>query len=211
LTQELRNNMDFINREMRRAGYDEYAMDYVALPAASTNRSPFAPINVTNAGADNSCVLYAYDRAGADAGQVDDDNGERLGLRRVARTMPDGSVVGVIEYAESNVASTPAPPTCGANGPDYTTYPPTCNTNTGWCSLSDPRRVNITSFNVTTTPINIDPTGSGFGTVVRDLSFTIAGTLTGDPDQSQTLRSSVRVRAECLHTTTGTTQCDVAP
>ena len=211
LTQELRNNMDFINRELRRAGYDEYAMDYVALPAASTNRSPFAPINVTNAGADNSCVLYAYDRAGADAGQVDDDNGERLGLRRVARTMPDGSVVGVIEYAESNVASTPAPPTCGANGPDYSTYPPTCNTNTGWCSLSDPRRVNITSFNVTTTPINIDPTGSGFGTVVRDLTFSIAGTLTGDPDQSQTVRSSVRVRAECLHTTTGTTQCDVAP
>ena len=211
LTQELRNNMDFVNREMRRAGYDEHALDYVSLPPASTNRSPFAPINVTNPGADDSCVLYAYDRSGANAGVVDNDNGERLGLRRVSRTMPDGSVVGVLEYAESNVASTQVPPTCGANGPDYTTYPPTCNTTTGWCSLSDPRRVNITSFNVTTTPLNINPTGSGFGTVVRDLTFSIAGTMTNDTELAQTLRSSVRVRAECLHTTTGTTQCDVAP
>ena len=211
LTQELRNNMDFINREMRRAGYDEQSLRYVAMPAANTDVSPFAPIILVNAGADDSCVLYSYDRAGNDEGQIDDEGGERLGLRRVARTMPDGSVVGVLEYAESNVASTPAPPTCGANGPDYTTYPPTCNTSTSWCSLSDPRRVNITSFNVSSTPLNVAPSASGFGTKVRDLSFSIAGTLTGDPDTSQTLRSSVRVRAECLYTSANTTRCELAP
>jgi prepilin-type N-terminal cleavage/methylation domain-containing protein len=208
LTQELRNNMDFINREMRRAGYNEDALTYVALPANSTARSPFAPISITNPGADDSCILYAYDRGTGVHGVVENDQGERLGLRRVLRNI-DGVDVGVIEFADSSINN--GAPTCGGNGPDYSTYPPSCNTNTGWCSLSDPKRVNITSFNVTSTPININPTGSGFGTVVRDLSFSIAGTLANDTTLAQTMRSSVRVRAECLHTTSGTAQCDVAP
>jgi branched-chain amino acid transport system permease protein len=33
----------------------------------------------------------------------------------------------------------------------------------------------------------------------------------GDPDTSQTLRSSVRVRAECLYTSANTTRCELAP
>src|SRR4249919_3114095 len=51
LTQELRNNMDFVNRELRRAGYDEDALLYISLPPNSVSRSPFATILVANDGA----------------------------------------------------------------------------------------------------------------------------------------------------------------
>jgi prepilin-type N-terminal cleavage/methylation domain-containing protein len=206
LTQELRNNMDFINREMRRAGYDEDSMTYVALPAASTDRSPFAPITVVNPNSADGCVIYAYDRAGPDrgVGVLETARGERLALRRVLRNV-DGVDVGVLEFDDSSVSNTK--PDCSANGPDYSTYPPTCNTNTGWCSLSDPKRVNITSFNIVLAQPNQDPTGSGFGTTVRDLTFSVAGTLAQDSTLSQTITSSVRVRAECLHVNAGTTEC----
>lgn len=209
LTQELRNNMDYVNRELRRAGYDEDALAYISLPINSTARSPFSSVKVVNSGASDSCILYAYDRAGGTPGLVDFANGERHGLRRFVRAV-NGVQVGVLEVADSSADATTL--ACDGAAPNYSNYPPTCDTSSGWCALSDPRQLNVTSFMITNvTPQFTDPSGSGFGTLVRDLGITISGSLVKDTSVVQTINSSVRVRSECLHSTTGTTQCDAAP
>ena len=212
LTQELRNNLDFVSRELRRAGYNGDALTYMSLPATSTSRSPFGMISLVNNAADNSCVLFAYDRATGNPGQLEPAQGERHGIRRMVRTINlagTNTNVGVIEVAQSDATATTL--ACDADGPDYTTYPPTCNAATGWCAMSDPRRLNITALNITLTAQNVDPSGGNFGTLVRDYAVVISGSLLKDTSVVQSVNHSIRVRSECLHNTTGTGQCDSAP
>src|SRR5688572_15130429 len=122
LTQELRNISDLITGELKRAGYDEDAMRYVANPS-STAASKFAPILVDTTAGQN-CVIYAYDRKPGNPGVIDLDNAE---IRAIRRSTTGG--VGVIEVAESATGVTP---TCGGAGPDYSQYPATCNAASGW-------------------------------------------------------------------------------
>ena len=63
--QDLRSNMDFVTRELRRAGYDENALKYIALTASNNTVSPFASVKVVRGAADNSCVIFAYDSKAA--------------------------------------------------------------------------------------------------------------------------------------------------
>jgi prepilin-type N-terminal cleavage/methylation domain-containing protein len=214
LTQELRNNLDYVTRELRRAGYNADALTYVSLPANSTAKSSFGPIQLVNGGADDSCILFAYDRDTVGSiGQVDPALGERHGIRRVARTLTvDGSskTIGVIEVAQSDGTATTL--SCTDAGPDYTTYPPTCNSTTGWCAMSDPRRINITALNITVSTANKDPSGTNFGMLVRDYAIVITGSLLKDTTVTQSVNDSIRIRSECMHTNAGTTgQCDTAP
>src|SRR3546814_11497886 len=99
LTQELRAVGQFIDSELRRAGYDEAALSFVGSNTA-TDFSNFSPILV-DATADANCVIYAYDRAPGNPGQVDLANQEVRGIRRSTVTI-GGETVGVIEMAESN-------------------------------------------------------------------------------------------------------------
>ena len=70
LMQELRNTTDYMTVELKRAGYDEKAMKYVANPT-STAVSHFAPMKIdTTAGA--NCIIYAYDT------KYDSPNGQGL-------------------------------------------------------------------------------------------------------------------------------------
>src|SRR4249919_1285397 len=81
-TQDLRNNMNFVTGELRRAGYDENALRYVALTASSNAISPFSPMKIVRGNTDSSCVLYAYDSkttrttAGTGPGYLDVAGGE---------------------------------------------------------------------------------------------------------------------------------------
>jgi prepilin peptidase dependent protein B len=217
LTQELRNNLDYVSRELRRAGYNGDALTYMSLPPNSTARSPFGMISLVNAGADDGCVLFAYDRdpslaGGGVLGALDAAFGERHGIRRAVRSVTiDGAAtnVGVIEIAESDATATSL--ACDGAGPDYTTYPPTCNATTGWCAMSDPRRINITALNITQSTPFTDPSGGNFGTVVRDYSVTVSGSLIKDSTVVQSVNHGIRIRAECLHSTSGTGQCTTAP
>lgn len=214
LTQELRNNLDMVTRELRRAGYNEDALTYVALPAASTQKSPFGPISLVNGGAANSCILFAYDNLAGNPGQLEPAQGERHGIRRAVRSVTiDGTAtnVGVIEMAQSDATATTLD--CAGAAPDYSTYPPTCSSSSGWCAMSDPRRINISALTITLTGggINSDPSGGNFGTFVRDYSVVITGSLLKDTTVTQTVNDSIRIRSECLHNTTGTGQCDSAP
>lgn len=211
LTQELRNTIDFIVTELKRAGYDEDAMRFVANPT-STDVSKFAPILVSTAAGAN-CVIYGYDRDPGTAGAVDLGNGEVRGIRRATALG-----VGVIEVAESTGTVTP---TCAGAGPDYSQYPVTCNASTGWCSFSNQRTLNITAFTVNTAGSGTD--SNGFRTVagsssfnalqLREFQISVTGNLVNDATITRTVRSNIKVRADCLRTNLAAiaTGCNAAP
>jgi Tfp pilus assembly protein PilW len=219
--QDLRSNMDYVTRELRRAGYDENALRYIALSATNNATSPFATIKVVRPVADNSCVIYAYDGKTAASGGVggpgklDTAAGEVRALRRMTRTV-NGNLVGVMEVAQTSAAV--AALDCDADGPNYANYPATCNDATGWCPLSDPRQIDITRFRIVDSSMWNPPTASANGSKVRDLELTMGGVLVGADEYAREVQGSVRVRAECLRPvaasstpdTTGTL-CDTAP
>lgn len=200
LTQELRTIGQHVTSELRRAGYDESALDYVSSNSA-TAFSQFSPMLVDNDDPDANCVVYAYDRQPGTPGSIDLDNQEVRAVRRSTATV-GGKTVGVVEMGESSGATAP---TCDAAGPDYSKYPIGCNAATGWCALSDPRTIDITQFIVDDEGAGGDShgrqdvTSSGYVPMqIRELRVTISGQLRDDADISRTLVSNVKVRANCL-------------
>jgi len=213
LSQELRNSMDFVSRELRRAGYDQNVGSYTAKYSLSNLvTSPFARIFTTNdADGDGTngdgCVIYAYDRSGGTSGTVDLASGEIRALRMATRNV-DGLDVGVLEVAESAAGVTPD---CDAAGPDYANYPPSRNTTTGWSALSDPRVLNLTEFNLDTSGYIIQP-GSAVSVPVtmREIGIELQGQLRRSEDGTVTrgIRSDVKIRADCLE---ASANCALAP
>jgi prepilin-type N-terminal cleavage/methylation domain-containing protein len=209
LTQELRNTMDLMTRDLRRAGYDEAALKYVA----TGNATPFSRMQLCNSsGACStvatklatgtvSCAIYAYDRENGTAGTVDLANGEVRGIRLKPRSY-GGRTVGVVEYA----VSAGTLPTCSdAASPDYTTYPPSCSG--GWCALSDPAKLDITK-------LEINDNGTVVGTSptqvqIRDLTINLAGRLAGSTEFTREITSDVRTRSDCFDATIS--NCALAP
>ena len=220
-TQDLRGTTDYVTRELRRAGYDENAMRYIALAEGSDITSPFAPIQVVREDADNSCVVYAYDgrsartTAGTGPGVIDVAAGEIRAMRRMTRTI-DGQLIGVLEVAETSAAV--AALDCDAPGPDYASYPATCNTATGWCALTDPRQIDVATFRILDNSAWNPPTASRNGSKMRELAVTVEAGPIGHPEYRREGTNTVRVRAECLRPvaptdppdTTGTL-CNTAP
>lgn len=199
LTQELRTISQHIGDELRRAGYDEDAMSYVA-SSSSTEFSNFSPLLVDTTSAGGHCIVYAYDRSPGTAGQVDPENQEIRAVRRSTATI-GGETVGVIEAGESSAAGAPS---CTGAGPDYSKYPVPCATS-GWCALSDPRSVDIDAFVVDaegTDPSShgrYDITATGYTPMqIREIKFTLTGHLRSDAGTSRTVASNVKVRANCL-------------
>jgi len=212
LTQELRNSMDLVTRDLRRAGYDEDALKYVA----TGNASPFSRMQLCNdagtcgtvssagvvaATGPITCAIYAYDRAGGTDGLVDLGNGEVRGIRLKQRTV-NGRQVGVLEYAISTGATQPS---CTDASPDYTTYPATCNG--AWCTLSEPAKLDITQFAITD---NGNVVGTAPNQVqVRDLTIDMIGRLAGTTDFTREVKSDVRIRSDCYDATIS--NCALAP
>jgi len=200
LTQELRNSLDLVMRDLRRAGYDQGAMDLLA----SDTGSPFAAMHV-----EAECVIYAYDRESPDGsgfidGVVDVDNGEVRALRRVEVDYADQEDVGVIEYAVSADGERPA---CDGDGADYDQFPPQCNDDSTWCPLSDPSILNITEFALADnrTIVGTAPTQ----VVLRDIGVQISGQLANSTEFTRTVKSSVRVRSDCYNEDIA--ECDDIP
>lgn len=236
LTQELRNTLDLITRDVSRAGYNDDALKFVSLP----NTSEFAPMFVkdnsplvvagdasTYDNADTrGCVLYSYDRtfpigyediAGCDdtagcgtKGAIDYDLGEIRGIRRVCIDGAcDGEAddVGAIEYFESKSGLASSAPVCTSstsNTAIYSNYPPTCNTSSGWCPLSDPKVINISRFSIINTSTDLSNAMR-----IRDLTIYLEGQLVKSPDFTRTVSTKVKVRADCINPTTS--DCAIAP
>lgn len=222
LTQELRTISQYISEELRRAGYDESAMDYVA-SASATEFSEFAPILIDTSTAGSHCIVYAYDRSPGNPGQIDQANQEVRAIRRATATI-DGETIGVIEVGESSTGSSP---TCDGASPDYTKFPVPCAAS-GWCALSDPRSVDIESFVVDAAGL-VDSDGDGAvddpdlsshglqaitatgytPMQIREIKFNLTGHLRSDDDTARTVESNVKVRANCLRALVD--DCNEAP
>lgn len=210
LMQELRTISQYLEDELRRAGYDDDAMGYVASSSATTF-SKFSPLLVDTSDADANCVIYAYDRSPGTAGQIDLANQEIRAVRR-SETVINGVSVGVVEVAESSAGSAP---TCGGDSPDYSKFPVPCAAS-GWCAFSDPRTTDISAFLV-----DIDGAGNGSHGVqevassgytpmqIRELRVTLTGNLVNDAETSRTIVSNIKVRANCLRALVS--DCSLAP
>jgi Tfp pilus assembly protein PilW len=179
LSQELRNSLDLVTRDLRRAGYNENALGSIA----SGNTSPFSKMLISG-----ECILFAYDRANGTPGAIDVDNGEVRGIRRSSVTF-NGNTVGVIEYAES---ASGTKPTCTGGTATYTTFPPACNSTSHWCALSDPSLLNITALTLTNNGANI-----GSNIELRQIGVTISGQLANSTTFTRSVSSKVRVRSDC--------------
>jgi len=201
LTQELRNSMDLVTRELRRAGYDQDALKYLARGVGS----PFSRMFFGAANADGSfsCVIYAYDREGGTSGTIEQANKEVRAIRWAQRNVGNRSNIGVLEYAESWNGGQP---TCGGAAPDYSTNPASCSAG-GWCPMSDGTVVDITRFALTdhrslvgTAPQQVQ---------LRDVDVAIVGQLAGSTEFTRGMQSSVRIRSECYDVQMS--NCSVAP
>lgn len=213
LSQELRNSMDFISRELRRAGYDQNQAAFIA--ASSINApvvSRFSRIYIENDADDDGdgiddegCVIYAYDRAGGTGGTVDLANGEIRAIRRAIREV-DGTDVGVLEVAQSASAVTPS---CAGASPDYSSYPASCS-SAGWCPLSDPRLVDITAFTISRTNYEQAISTTSTPITIREIGIDLQGQLRQSADGIFTrgIHSNVKVRADCLE---ASANCGQAP
>lgn len=223
LTQELRNTLDLVTRDLSRAGYNDSSLVLAGL----SSTSEFAPVYIKDLGStvtagtpstydnadDRGCVIYAYDRTfpvgyatqtGCSAvngcgtpGEIDVANGEIRGLRRVCMdgVCNSASDVGVIEFLESKTGL--STPSCAQNTrADYTTYPPTCNSASGWCPLSDPKVVNIKRFAIINTSTDLSNAMR-----IRDLTIFMEGSLVKSPEFSRTVTTKVRIRADCINPT----------
>lgn len=216
LTQELRNILDLMSRDIRRAGADDDSLRYVG----NANMSEFTPMCLTAAGAPTiclgaagvgDCVVYGYDRSYPNGGStlagtpgtLDVSNGEVRGLRRRTATV-NGVTVGVIEYAESSGTT---PPTCGGAAAVYTSFPPTCNATSLWCPLSDPARVDITELRITnnSSQVGVNPTAL----ITRNFDFRLTGRLPGNSDFTRDVQASLKIRSDCMRATIS--NCNASP
>ena len=205
LTQELRNTLDLMVRDLQRAGYDDNALLYLG----NRNTSPFSPILVNG-----SCIIYAYDRSNPNGtttvtgtpGGLDLDNGEVRGLRLSTVTNANGQSVGVIEYAVSDGTTRPA---CNGGTGTYSSLPAECHATSTWCPLSDASTIDIDTFTITNV-VN-SATGSGNTMGMRRIDLTLVGRLAGATDFDRTVRSSIKVRSDCVRTTGTYSACSQTP
>ncbi len=233
LSQELRNSMDLITRDLRRAGYDDDGLKYVG----NKNVSPFTPLCLSATGAPTTClqevaitgsaanstgdcIIYSYDRSYPNngttkvgtEGTLDLSNGEVRAIRLRPRTVGPMSNIGVIEYFDSSINS--ARPVCSDAGPAYsaTSLYPGCNTTTGWCPLSDPNRIDVTALTVVnrSSTIGANPSAQ----ISRQFDITITGRLRANTgttfsDYSRSLQSSIKIRSDCMRELI--TDCNARP
>lgn len=194
LMQELRTSIDYMARELRRAGYDQNAVRIVS--NATGYASPFRGISVSDSVGTNDCIIYGYDRAGGTPGTV--DSGEVFGVRRT--TVASGA--GVIEVHRGGSAA----PTCGGSSASAAD----CFSGTaGWCPLTDSRVVDVTALNFTRA--NTDTAGSP-AIRVRVIDIDIQGRLVNATDTIRRVENRVRVRADCVApTAAGLSACSTAP
>lgn len=209
LTQDLRNTLDLVSRDLRRAGYSEDAM--TAMGAGASGVTNFSRLQLCDAAnvctgvgtptPPDTCAIYAYDRIGGTAGVLEASNGEVRGVRRKTRTNINGASVGVIEYAVST--TTAGKPTCVGAGPNYNVFPTVCNTATGWCPLTDATKLDITSFTLT------DGGSNAGGVMLRAITVVVQGRPAGTTEYIRGVQSSVRIRSDCYDSSLA--NCSLSP
>jgi prepilin-type N-terminal cleavage/methylation domain-containing protein len=194
LTQELRNTMSLLTRDLRRAGYNDNYMDLLA----SASTSPLSKIYISG-----ECILYTYDRANGTAGVLDQSAGEIRGIRRVtvANFQGSGKTIGVIELATSDAT---AHPDCTGTKASYTSFPPVRSSASGWAALSDPSILNITALTFTDLRTNASSNLN-----LREIGVAMSGQLASSTNFTRSISTTVRVRSDCY--ISGTFDCKGKP
>jgi prepilin-type N-terminal cleavage/methylation domain-containing protein len=204
LTQELRNSLDLVSRDLRRAGYNDDALSFLG----NANTSPFARLRVEDIteadGTHSDCVLYAYDRtaAGGVKGTLDANNGEARGIRRKEVTV-NGRTIGVLEYG---VSANGVKPACSDAAIDYAIVPVACVGT--WCPLVDARNLDIADFDITQDFQDLPGTGGQMR--IRNLRISMTGRLSGKNDFVRRVETRVKIQADCSLATFANCQ-NVAP
>jgi type IV pilus assembly protein PilW len=174
LTDDMRNAMSMVSRDIRRANYSANSMYCYSNSDCGVDGSA----NQTAAVIQANCVIFNLDR-NQDGDATTDDAG---GFRRV---LDNG--VGVIEMwvGDSSAACN------DASGGD-------------WIPLTDPDLVNFTAFDFTLNDITgsvVDENGATLTQHTREISMVIAAELVIDPTVTRRIEDSIKVRNDFLEVT----------
>jgi type II secretory pathway pseudopilin PulG len=177
LSDDLRNTMSMVTRDMRRANYNANAYQCYANSDCgvdgTTNQVGIVTIN-----ANKDCLIFNLDRDQDGDGSTDGAGG----FRRVE----DNNAVGFIEMW---VGVGGASPTCAG-------------ASTDWIALTDPDVVDVTIFSIDDADsLTGSVTEEGGGTVnqmTRQIEVIVSGTLTRDSDITRTMEDTIKVRNDYI-------------
>jgi type II secretory pathway pseudopilin PulG len=184
LTDELRNALSMMTRDVRRANYSAHSLFCYGNSecGAEDGPSPQAgDIQLTELDANSWCFTFTLDR-GSDGNAANDPVG---GFRRVTT---DGSAdgIGVIEMWTGDEESTPD---CASDAGDE-----------DWVALTDPSTVDVTFLRVlddgSFTKVVDEGEGETFDSIQREIEIRIAGQLVREDARN----ASLRVRREVWDT-----------
>jgi prepilin-type N-terminal cleavage/methylation domain-containing protein len=180
--QNLRNAMSLIEREIRRSGYNQKALQYAGQCASASGTCPTSSFNqLVVVSAD--CLVVSYDdAANSTSGSI--DAGEYHGFRLVSK-----NGVGIIQ---ANLV--------GSTAPD-------CSSDTDWIDVSDSTLVDVTDLtftNLTTSGGCVQQATTSEWIAVQDIGVSITGRWV-DPSTnvttSRNIQESVRVKNDVVSTT----------
>lgn len=175
LTDEMRNVMHLLTRDLRRANYTATALYCYGNSDCGTDGSAPQSGDI-NINADNDCITFNLDRDWDGDATEDGAGGFR---RRVVDS------VGVIEMWIGN-----ASPGCDVASND-------------WVAVTDPGFVDITTFTITDDKAFVgtinEEGGSSFNQRIRQVTLTVGGRLLIDNDINRTLVDEIRVRNDYIY------------
>jgi len=184
LTQDLRNGMNVVVRELRRAGFDSTSVTRVL---TGSNPSTFNAVSV-----DGQCVIYRYDR-GVGGGGGTPGATEVRGIRRNATTgalqmnatsssIDCAGSAGWVDVSDPNVVN-------------ITAFSPSIRT----CPFC------VTLATRTVSGVDVYDIAQGS---TRNLALSLTGSLRADSSVVRVMDDSVRIRAEDVSFVTGSaTNC----
>ena len=177
LSDDLRNTMSMLTRDVRRANYNAYA--YQCYSNSDCGVDPTADVQVGGLTIDNNdCLIFNLDR---------DQNGEDVSYRAGGFRLSPSAGPGSIEMWVGNADETP-----------------TCGDGSGgkWFPMTDPDFVNITTFWIDDLgSLTASMTEEGGGTLnqdTRQVLVLIEGELILDPTITRRVEDTIRVRNDYI-------------
>ena len=175
LTDEMRNAMSMMSRDVRRANYNTNAIYCYANSDCGTDGSATQSANLSITSGTDSCFLFGLDRNWD--GNANNDGGGAF--RKDTVTNAAGETVGVIEMWVGTTA-------------------PSCADNASWVPITDPDFVDITDFTLAngrsySQDLELEG-GSTLTQLTRVIEMSITGQLIIDRNIEREIRDMIRVR-----------------
>lgn len=193
LTDELRNTMSMLTRDIRRANYSANAaycyansdcgLGIDADATGDNQATQWGDIDTTVAG----CVRFALDRSGPDDVPDGDASNDPMGAFRLREVVQGDDVIGVIEMY---VVTTPDVPDCSPTVTD------------GWVAVTDPDFVDITEFVVSDDDSFTGSIAGEAGATItqrsRQIQVELEGQLLRDDTISRRIEDIIKVRNDMI-------------